>query len=460
MNTTKARNERTQKVFDLDHNNPNFQAGKRAGSILPRAGGKFLAKITINNITQNKLFTNEQQADEWLTQLSNENNLIKNRIKICDNNIIQVELEKDVIMKTNLQFLDIVQKHVISLKNKKYAIIRVDSKQIPFQNFITGNKKTFYINSDTLDNRLENLTTDSKKVLNNIHDFSNITSKECKVCRVIKDLDCFSKHSGTKDKLDARCKECVAKVKTNQRENDIESKVYRIIPLDYSNKNWQVGKRAGTILKKNGKFEARIMIDGTQRSKRCGSEEEADQWLFEMSNEHGLTRNRIKIISKNVIQVELTKGYVMKTDLKFSDLVQQHTIVAGKGGGNTSKDYAIISINKNIYFHNYITGNKMSDHINRDPMDNRLINLRAADHKLNNNNRGLNKAYMDKEDHIMGVRYVEKDHAFQARIKQDGKEITKSFGINTYGHERAKQLATEYREKLCRQYNSNNTNTL
>lgn len=41
--------------------------------------------------------------------------------------------------------------------------------------------------------------------------------KKCHKCLVEKDISLFSKHSGTADKLDNRCKECVAKVKNPEK---------------------------------------------------------------------------------------------------------------------------------------------------------------------------------------------------------------------------------------------------
>ena len=42
----------------------------------------------------------------------------------------------------------------------------------------------------------------------------------------------------------------------------------------------------------------------------------------------------------------------------------------------------------NILFHKYITGYDMTDHIDRNPLNNKLSNLRETTNKLNSNNRG------------------------------------------------------------------------
>ena len=146
-----------------------------------------------------------------------------------------------------------------------------------------------------------------------------------------------------------------------------------------------------------------------------------------------------------------------KTDINFLELCQKYTIVATKGGHNNSEYYAAISIgNKLTSFHNYITGFKMVDHINREPLDNRIENLREADHKLNNNNRNAPKKYNENDDHIVGVRFDIRYDSFVARIKQDGKEYSKSFNVKKLGYDEAKRLAIEYRKELCEKFGCKN----
>ena len=293
-------------------------------------------------------------------------------------------------------------------------------------------------------------------------------TKQCSKCKEQIPLANFSFNNKAKGTLDHRCKSCVQQVKKDLAERGVAAKEYPVYELDLENTTeWQVGKPYGGVIEYPTAYTARIIINNVQQSKtftfskypsKEAAKEAAENWQWEMSNEHRLTRNRIKVIDENTIKVELTKGCVMTTDMQFSDTIQKHSLVAGKSGNKGAEYYAIIVINrKNVMFHKYITGFHMTDHINRDPMDNRLVNLRKADHKLNNNNRGVNKIYQGT-DHIMGIRFVPKDNSFQARIKQCGKEHTGSFSVNKYGYEEAKRLAIEYRERLCKEFQSNNKN--
>lgn len=293
------------------------------------------------------------------------------------------------------------------------------------------------------------------------------TKKQCRKCGEPKELIYFSKHSGTADKLDNRCKECVKKAKANAKESS--TVVYPIYDFDMSINEWQVGKPIGSILyridskSKACRWEVRVPLgDGKLKSKSfaikkysCEEEakEEAEKWLRNFSDQNDFTRNRIRLIDKNTIEVKLTKNMIMITDIDFLDVCQKHIIVSTKSSRENSEYYAVISINNTMKgFHNYITGFNMVDHINRDPMDNRLINLREVNHKLNNNNRS--KVKKETSTNILGVTL--RNNNFIAKIKQDNKQYGKSFSVKKYGYEEAKQMAIKHIQYLNKKFNCNN----
>ena len=292
------------------------------------------------------------------------------------------------------------------------------------------------------------------------------TLKICRLCKQELDIKQYSKHSGTKDKLDSRCKKCVSEIKHN---TSSIPKEYTVYPLDLNNTDWQVGKIGGTLMKReNKRFEVRFIKNCKQISKsfafsKYNTIEEAkiaaEQWQIDKSNELGLTRNKIRIIDNDTIEVQISNNFIMKTDIKFSDICQKYTICSTRSGSNNDPDnYATISLNnKLITFHKYITDYDMTDHINRDTLDNRFCNLRKTTHKLNNNNRGVLKNKRDDKDHVLGVRYVSKDNSWQARIKQNDKEYTKSFSVKKFGNDEAKKLAIETRKQFNELYNCNNS---
>ena len=297
-----------------------------------------------------------------------------------------------------------------------------------------------------------------------------MNEKMCRKCESVYPVNMFSKHSGTKDKLDNRCKSCVKKVKENCKNNGI-NKEYPVYELDMNNRNWQLGKPPGSILYKQNTqtdashYEARISINNKLKSKSFSTDifddanAEAIKWLNNISNENNLTRNMIRIIDDTTIEVTLTKGLIMKTDIKFADICQKYNLCSTKGGGNPNAEYyAMITNNyKEASFHKYITGFKMTDHINRDPLDNRLINLRETTYKQNNNNRGPPKKYNKTDNHMLGIRFTQKDECWQARIKQNDKEYTKTFAVKKYGYEEAKQMAIDARKQFNEQFSCTNS---
>jgi hypothetical protein len=143
--------------------------------------------------------------------------------------------------------------------------------------------------------------------------------------------------------------------------------------------------------------------------------------------------------------------------------VDKYATFIRTAGSKNAKHYAGFSekgtredkINKNsrmFFVHNYLLNEKMVDHINRNPLDNRRCNLRPTTPKENNNNRGN----VHKDYGCLGIRFVQKDESWQARIKQDGKEYSRSFSVKKYGYDEAKRLAITAREEFNIKFNCNN----
>lgn len=285
--------------------------------------------------------------------------------------------------------------------------------------------------------------------------------KTCRKCGVEKDADCFSKHSATADKLDNRCKDCVKDMKKKLRSQKTPSKTYEIYDFDMNSSEWQVGKPSGTILTVTSKYntthyEVRAALGaGKNKSKsfaftektRDEMLENAKIWLRNYSDENGLTRNRIRKLDDNTIEVELTKNMTMLTDMQFLDLCQKYTLVATKGGNLYSEFYAGITINSNLEsFHGYITGFPMVDHINRNPLDNRVENLRSTTIPENNRNKSDGK-FTDKLFGLVFWRGITRQ-IWIVKIEHKGEKYLRTFCCNEHGPDYALALALEYREFL------------
>ncbi len=292
-------------------------------------------------------------------------------------------------------------------------------------------------------------------------------TKRCRKCDQEKPLSEFSNHRTTKDRLDARCKDCVKMVKKNIK----VAKEYPIRECDLNSSEWQVGKVAGTILKRTGPDRYEVRMARSESDKRLTSksfsifrypnQEEAEKaalnYQHEQSDLRNLTRNKIRKIDENTIEVQLTKDRTMLTDVEFLDLCQKYSICVSRSDNEHAEYYAVMTIgNKIVQFHKKITGNSMTDHINRNTLDNRTCNLRSATYKLNNNNRNMIKD--TKTTICPGVRFVSDrpEGSWEARIKQDGKEIGKRFSVKKFGNEGAKCMAVAFRKSLNEMYNCQN----
>lgn len=262
--------------------------------------------------------------------------------------------------------------------------------------------------------------------------------------------------------------------------------------------DWCFGKPCGYLLKKENTILWRTNAKGKQISKsfalsNYGTEEEATaaalQYGRKWSDEHGYTRNQVRRLpdgifwkddpknfpqTHNTLEVKIDKEYTMLVDIDDFNIIQEYAISKTKSHSNNSQYYALFSFKgsreekqngKKMLqrVHNFLTGFEVVDHLNRNPMDNRRCNLRDVTYKENNNNRTCTASGMryapEGITKIPGVRFVidRPGGAWQARIKQDGKERTVSFGVNRYGNETACRMATNARKQFNEMFQCKNS---
>jgi hypothetical protein len=211
-------------------------------------------------------------------------------------------------------------------------------------------------------------------------------------------------------------------------------------------------------------FSDKVFYNNDEREEKF---EKASKILYDECLKNKLIKNRIRFISEDEIEVELSHGQIMKTNKKYIDLIEKNLIFSVSNNSKLHKYYAMIYFGKNNeknvqkFFHTYIMGGKMTDHINRNTMDNRLCNLRATTYEENNDNKSFSAYATENSSGYRGVRLDKQNNAYTAmiitnKIKENGEKtyITKSFSIQKYGEEEAKKLAIEYRQKMVTEFNN------
>lgn len=384
----------------------------------------------------------EAHVEKIKSEKSNELGLTRNRVRFLDKNTIEIQLTCDKTFITDAKNLGIVNKYPLFAKPKKekgitrYYVTAQDYKKKPgvkakkiqflFTDLLNDYKIVQYINGNSLDLR------------------------ECNM----KEFGLGYSTVTTDDETGGDM------VMENHAVN------YFWDPEDLPKNQWILGSIPGTIFyrgKEKGKILTMRVKDDKhkQRTKTFNIKNydsegdmriEATIFLINIAHKFGMVQNPIRI-NDNYLEIMIEENIIMKTDLifiplfmvSFNELVCDATICKATSESN-DKIYAAINLkNANIImnFHKFIMGSPMIDHINGDPLDNRLGNLRFTNYENNNYNRHSNTDLehgVDRKTNKYGEYYISsltnKDVAYR-----------KVFHTNIYGP-KAKSLANSFRKNV------------
>lgn len=226
---------------------------------------------------------------------------------------------------------------------------------------------------------------------------------------------------------------------------------------------WKGGKPIGSIVL-NKKHCQVIFSKNTDMPSKCFSYSQyetidqakraAEEWQTKVCVENGLTKNMYRtVINKDgegYLEVQLQNGLIMKCDIEHLPIVEERIWTGNK---NTGKYTYYARSRKSIrrdqeycLFHRRAFPDlKEIDHINRDGLDNRSINIREGSGKVNANNKGMQK---NNNSGTTGVFYEggPKERWRAQWIDFDGVKRTKSFACSKWGDD-AFNKACEWREE-------------
>ena len=294
-------------------------------------------------------------------------------------------------------------------------------------------------------------------------------SKLCRKCNIVFPKTQFSKHGGTADKLDNRCKACVKAVKNNPNRQKLTQRKLDTIETDPESTEWQGGKIPGSIFKRDKYIIC--AVDGKQKSFAIShyknekeAREAADKYRIKKAKEDGLISNQYKIIHDSddapkwvFVQISKNKSkeddednddekisYVTIIDYDDLEKIKELSLCENKSGNKNAKIYCTTYKTKTEQLkllHQFVLGARsLVDHVNRIPLDNRKENLRKATLSENNRNR-------TGTDTMTGIRLV--DNGVQARYKKNNEEFSKTFKKADYDNnlDAAIEAAKEWRTR-------------
>lgn len=226
---------------------------------------------------------------------------------------------------------------------------------------------------------------------------------------------------------------------------------------------WQGGKLNGNIWEdkevRSFKFHCRghskrfswAMTDKRSYKSKEEARAAAEKYMLDYNEENDLIRNQWRYMTRDIVEVNLTQGKTMITNVKYLPLVESrfwHTY-----DRNTGQLYAYS--NPNIQFHRLIIKDAQQvDHIDGNGLNNTEENLRSGDNKVNHNNRRLRSV---NKTGVSGVYDGNKGKDYKFSWRENGKEKTRHFGFSKYGSpDKALQAAKLFAEKTHERIGNNN----
>lgn len=378
-------------------------------------------------------------------KLSHEYGLTRNEYRHIDANTIEVQLTQGKTFVTDAENTTIVNKYPLQAKKKKekgtdrfYVVAQDKKKAFKFSDLLNNYKIVEYIDGNTMNLKKSNLKEFGIDMI--VKTNQNTSS----------DTSCNPDDEPTDNLIDDKAVDYFKK------------------PQDLPKNKWILGTIPGTVFsrtrEKDNVVTMRIKDNvGVIKSKTFKVDDykdyddaftKAKTYLINIAHAMGVVKNELKI-TNHTLNIWLGNDYIMKTDIEFLELfipsrdTLQPLVTICQTCNDIKRMYAAIYFkeNKNLetdimYYHKFIMGSPMIDHINGDTLDNRLENLRYTYHAHNNTNRKNNS---DGKINGINVKLIPSGKIFTASISNKGVRYSKEFPTSIHKSE-AEGLAVKFRK--------------
>lgn len=462
-----------------------YIAGKPRGSIKDQ-DTSFMAVIntaTYETITKSFSYNNDNKEDimkiaiSWAYQLSNKSDITRNQIKFIDKDTLEVNISyitkksgekvqnsKSILIDTDK--LAIIQKFPIHFDdpNNKYFQVMGQYKKydFPLVRYLFGYMKYSFKDNNRFNLKESNLENNGEILFITMEDLekeNQIKKKKAEKYK-IKGKEKKKKENKIECSNDELFQYKTYNKYTNKEElpedifilgrsqgSIIQRKNQKTCTLKFksvdmkkfnkkindnnSDLNSDTGSDSDNEKKKKGKKEK----EEEEKTIAYKSKQEAEKYKIMLSYRLDKTNNMIKICG-NYIEVQID-DMIMITDRIFLDIIQENILNYDDSHRNK---YCYISLlgtrktkedkNDRLPFHKFITGYETVCHLNKNTLDNRLVNL------INFNNTH------DNNDELK-----EKDGKYTVYYTLGNSHLKKKFSGDKH-KKFAKDVAWEFREKI------------
>jgi len=240
----------------------------------------------------------------------------------------------------------------------------------------------------------------------------------------------------------------IERIKQIARERGIDLEIQGLVCLPR-----EIKKYTGSVTRRQKKsgvsYEVVIKYKEFYLSKSFKTEAEAEDYIRLTNVREGLPiRNRFTIFADRVL-VDLPGNKLLICDYADLHIVETHNWCSSRGyaATNTSGSTTLQGFHNLVMKH--IPTDITVDHINLNKLDNRRVNLRLVDRRIQSINRGIKS---DNTSGVKGVSFNKKSKSWVVQWQDaDGNRCSKWFSSKKYGNDVAKAMAIEHRQRMMRE---------